>query len=114
MMERAGIAVLKSSGSAAMGATVGIVEEAVGEKAGLGTRAAMAAAGLATEIFIDPLENPILSEAGKASLHTASGLTAYKAAKNVTRKSLDAKAERDHSKMVDRLRSDPIWRAKRS
>ena len=105
-MERAGIAVLKGSGSATIGATVGVVEEAVGEKAANGAKAAFAVAGLAAEVFLDPEENPILSEVGKASLHSATAISGYEAAKALTRKGLEAREIANTKKMRDSLMKD--------
>jgi TPP-dependent pyruvate/acetoin dehydrogenase alpha subunit len=106
LMERAGIAVLKGSGSAAMGASVAVVEETVSERAGAGVRAGLAVAGLATEIFVDPQANPIIAEAGKAGLHTASGVTGYKVTKKATKEWKEREAERKHQAMLERLKED--------
>lgn len=105
-LERAGIAALKGSGSAAAGASIGVVEEAVGERAALGTKAVLAAAGLASEILVDPETHPIVSEMGKASLHSAAAVTGYQAGKAATKKAKKVKHEREHQQMLDRLKAD--------
>jgi len=106
LLHRGGIALLKASGSAVMGATIGVVEEAAGERAALGTKAVMAAAGLASEILVDPEKNPALAEIGKSALHSPITVTAYEAAKSGTRKGLDMKAEHDQKKLIDAVRRD--------
>lgn len=104
--KRAAKVVAKGGASAAGGALVGVVEEAAGERAGLGTRAVMAAAGVAGQVLLDPEENPVLADLSRTSMDTASAITGYKAGRAVTRKGLDAKEERDQAKMLDRLKAD--------
>lgn len=106
LLERAGIAALKGSGSAAAGATIGAVEATAGPKAAAGTKAVLAVAGLASEIFVDPDENPVLAEVGKASLHSAAAVQGYQAGKAAAEKAVEAKRALDHQRMLESIKAD--------
>ena len=103
---RAAIALLKGSGSAALGATVAVVEVEGGERAGKGARMALAVVGVASEIMLDPEEHPIATEAGKASLHSAAAVTAYKGVKQKAEEYKKSREQKERDRMVSQLKAD--------
>ena len=104
--QRAAVALLKGTGSAALGATVAVVEGEGGERAGKGVRAAMGIAGVASEILLDPLEHPIASEAGKVSLNSAAAITGYTTVKKKALTYKEEREQKERDRMVARLKAD--------
>lgn len=104
--QRAAVALLKGSGSFALGATVAAVEVGLGESAGKALTATLGVLGLAAEVLLDPLENPKLSEVGKASLHTSGGISGYKVTKPRLVTFKKSQSDKDFDRMVATLKQD--------
>ena len=106
--QRAAVALLKGTGSFVMGASVAAVEVGVGERAGKGLNAVLGVVGLASEILLDPDEHPIATEAGKASLHSSTGIAGYTTTKPRLEKLKEARKLKEHDRMVSRLKSELV------
>lgn len=103
--QRALLALIKGSGSAAMGVTVAAVEVELGDKAGKAVRVAMGVAGLASEVLIDPLENPNISQVGRMGLGTAAAITGYKT-KTGFETYKESREQKERDRMISQFKID--------
>lgn len=92
-------AAIRGGGAGVMGAAVGVVETTVSEGAGKTMIGVITAAGLASEFFIDPAENPIAADAGRAALTLGVGFGGRDAGRAIGNKYNEKKESRTRAQL---------------